>query len=155
MGHLPFWSFLILVIFQFGSLPFWSSSILIVFHFGLLPFWLSSILVVFHFGRLPSWSSSILVVFHFGHLLFWSSSILVVFHFGRLPFWLSSILPFWSKSDTFLYPCFATFVGCCFNLELLLTTLPHSSTVVPSRTAQQSYPPAQINGPILPHSSPC
>merc|ERR1712030_104406 len=78
--------------------------------------------------------------FHFGRLPFWSSSILVVFHFGHLPFW--------SKSDTFLYPCFATFVGCCFNLELLLTTLPHSSTVQSSRTAQRSYLPSQLNGPI-------
>merc|ERR1712105_67703 len=28
-----------------------------------------------------------------------------------------------------------------------------SILIVPSRTAQRSYPPAQINGPILPHSS--
>merc|ERR1712030_233765 len=83
--------------------------------------------------------------FHFGRLTFWSSSILVFFNFG--------LLPFWSKSDTFLYPCLATFVGCCFNLELLLTTLPHSSTDLSSRTAQRSYAPAQLNSPILPHSS--
>merc|ERR1712208_226228 len=80
-------------IFHFGRLPFWS-----------LPFWSSSILVVLNFGRLPFWSSSIFVVFHFGRLPFWSSSILVVFHFGQ-----SLIL--------LLYPCFVTFVGCCFNSE--------------------------------------
>merc|ERR1711895_419352 len=70
--------------------------------------------------------------FHFGRLPFWLSSILVVFHFGRLPFWSSSILvvfhfgllPFWS-----------------------------SSILVPCRIAQRFYPPAQLNGPIFPHSS--
>ena len=30
--------------------------------------------------------------------------------------------------------------------------LPHSSTVLPSRTAQRSYPPTQLNGPTLPSS---
>merc|ERR1712030_66963 len=66
-------------------------------------------------------------IFHFGHLQF-----LMGFHFGRLPFWSSSILvvfhfgrlPFWSSSIL----------------------------VLPSRTAQRSYPPAQLNGPILLHS---
>merc|ERR1712030_253609 len=89
------------------------------------PFWSSYILVVFHFGRLPFWSSSILVVFHFCHLQFWSSSFLVVFHFGRLPFWS--------------YP----------PAQLNGPILPHSLTVLSSRTAQHS--PAQLNG--LPHSS--
>merc|ERR1712082_204842 len=97
-----------------------SSSILVVFHFGLRTFWSSSILVVFHFGRLPFWSSSILVVFHFGHLPFWvrSSFILdeVVFHFV------------------------------CPAAQLNGPTLLHSSTVLPSRTAQWSYPPTQLNG---------
>merc|ERR1712215_96550 len=104
---------------------------------NLLQFCLSPIVFVFHFDRLPFWSSSILVFFHFGRLPFWSSSILVVFHFGRLPFGVICDLCDMS------YP----------PAQLNGATLPHSSTVLSSRTAQRSYPPAQLNSLILPHSS--
>merc|ERR1711984_15014 len=87
-----------------------------------------------------------------------------VFHFVHLPFWSSSILvvfhigrlPFGVICNLFDLICVVpsrTAQRYYSPAQLNGPILPHSSTVLLSRTAQRSYPPAQLNGPILPHSS--